>query len=174
MKTLEERFWAKVHKTDGCWEWTAFVNSDGYGRIIRGRVVLLAHRVSWEFANGPIPGGLLVCHHCDNRPCIRPEHLFLGTYSDNAIDMTKKGRHGAHVHPESVRRGDGHWSRVHPEKVSRGSGNGASKLTEEKVQNMRKVRLETGMPYHSLGALFGVSANTAHEAVSGKRWGHVS
>lgn len=85
-------FWAKVHKTDDCWEWTAARMSSGYGGFYwqRGRVP--AHRFSWEIAFGAIPEGMFVCHHCDNRLCVRPDHLFLGTALDNARDCVAKGR----------------------------------------------------------------------------------
>jgi len=93
---LRLRFEAKIDKTGECWTWTAHQNSTGYGRFYdtaRGRLVL-AHRLSWELHRGPVPKGLCVCHHCDNRLCVRPDHLFLGTYSDNMKDMMRKGRGG--------------------------------------------------------------------------------
>lgn len=89
---LEERFWRRVKKTDGCWEWTGGLLSSGYGACFVGAYSTGAHRVSWELANGPIPDGLWVLHHCDNRPCVRPDHLFLGTVLDNNRDAIAKGR----------------------------------------------------------------------------------
>lgn len=91
-RAIAERFWAKVEKTDGCWEWTAFVHPKGYGMFGVGREARRAHRVSYEIANGPIPDGLCVCHSCDNRRCVRPDHLFLGTNQDNVDDKMRKGR----------------------------------------------------------------------------------
>lgn len=87
-----DRFWPKVEKGDGCWEWQAHRNPEGYGVIGIDRVPVGAHRVAWELTYGPIPEGIYVCHHCDNPPCVRPDHLFLGTNSDNIIDAMSKHR----------------------------------------------------------------------------------
>ena len=93
--TLEQRFWIKVKKTRNCWLWTGSTVLDGYGVIHDGKN-RGAHRVSWQIHHGPIPNGMCVLHHCDNPPCVRPEHLFLGTKRDNALDSINKGRHIRH------------------------------------------------------------------------------
>ncbi len=92
---FEQRFWAKVEKSDDCWVWIGSRSSSGYGRISNenGRQEQ-ANRVAWRLANGPIPDGFDVCHHCDNPPCVRPDHLWLGTPRDNGLDMVAKGRQG--------------------------------------------------------------------------------
>lgn len=92
-----QRFWSHVAKKEGCWEWTA-AKKNGYGvfaRKVPGTVIMkgvYAHRHSWEMKSGPIPKGLCVLHKCDNRPCVRNDHLFLGTKRDNTADMMSKGR----------------------------------------------------------------------------------
>lgn len=121
-KNVEERFWSKVSKCecDKCWEWTASLNSKGYGRMnMQGRTGL-SHRLSWLIHFSEIPDGLDVLHHCDNPKCVNPNHLFLGTHSDNMRDMVKKGRNGAVTHPERLSRGDAHYSRTRPHLLCRG------------------------------------------------------
>ena len=93
--SLEDRFWARVKRAAGCWFWQGSRNATDYGLIYPGRKSkrsLLAHRVSWEIHNGPIPNGLHVLHHCDTPPCVNPEHVFLGTQTDNNADRDAKGR----------------------------------------------------------------------------------
>ena len=95
--TEEERFWAKVDKTETCWMWTAGTNRFGYGKFsARGKTVG-AHRYAYILFNGSIPSGLLVCHKCDVPGCVNPEHLRLDNSSGNTRDMVSKGRHGAHM-----------------------------------------------------------------------------
>lgn len=103
---LEERFWRFVNKTDGCWLWTGALRTTGYGVINLGRPAGIesAHRVSWVIHYGKIPTGYFVCHTCDVRPCVRPDHLFLGTSRDNIYDMIRKGRDGDTMPKKNARR----------------------------------------------------------------------
>ncbi len=94
-RPLRERFNEKweLDVASGCHVWSAGTDISGYGRVfIGGRGSRLTHRVSWELSRGPIPAGLCVLHHCDNPPCVNPDHLFLGTHTDNARDRSNKGR----------------------------------------------------------------------------------
>ena len=107
---VEQRFLAKVHHepNSGCWLWGASLDGKGYGQFQMGtknkQKLVRAHRVSWELEREPIPDGLHVLHKCDIRPCVNPDHLFLGTQKDNLVDMAQKGRarnqnkHATHCH----------------------------------------------------------------------------
>jgi len=151
-KSIEERFWEKVDKNckNGCWEWLASDNQDGYGRfIINGRAEQ-AHRVSWGLYYGEIPVGLCVLHHCDNPKCVRPDHLFLGTKGDNMQDMRDKNRHGGNV----------------------GENNGRSKLSALDVADIKEL-YDTGNYFQrDLAVTFGVSQTSISRIVLGESWSH--
>ena len=150
-KPLAERFWAKVGKSSGCWEWTAGCNSNGYGNLRdRGAGVQWgAHRLSWTLHFGAIPAGLYVCHHCDNPACVRPDHLFLGTNSENILDSVSKGRH-----------------RSAP---CRGANNGRAKLTLEQVGRIR-ADMRSGL---IIAREYGVHRSTVTDIRSGRRWANL-
>jgi hypothetical protein len=145
-KPIAERFWPKVNKTASCWLWAAARNRDGYGSL--GGV--LAHRVSWEVARGPVPDGALVLHRCDNRPCVNPDHLFLGTQADNMKDCVAKGRQAR----------------------TRGETSPRAKLTNEAVRHIRHL-VQCGESMARIARAYGVDPSAVSRAVSGKRWGHV-
>lgn len=92
----EERFWnlVEVRSEDECWPWKGSHINSGYGRfrLSRSEGSMLSHRYSYSVTNGPIPEGMNVLHRCDNRTCCNPQHLFLGTQSDNLLDASRKGR----------------------------------------------------------------------------------
>ena len=112
----EDRFWAKVDKRgpDECWLWTGGVTRTGphgYGRVFAGKGAsprqVVAHRLSWELANGrSVPEGMVVCHRCDVARCVNPAHLFIGTQADNMQDASRKGRVYAQTH--EIPSGDAH------------------------------------------------------------------
>jgi hypothetical protein len=94
--TPQERFWAKVDKSAGdaeCWPWTAGRNRHGYGLYAFEGKTILANRGLWILLHGAVPEGRFVLHHCDNPPCVNPEHLYLGTQAENMRDLVVRGRH---------------------------------------------------------------------------------
>ena len=103
MSDIWKRFWTKVtvRTPDECWEWQANLGR-GYGMFWFGKVPVVAHRLSWMMLRGDIPENMLVLHKCDNRKCVNPNHLFIGTSSDNALDKVRKGRAGYSGHDAKV------------------------------------------------------------------------
>ena len=128
-----------------CWDWTGPVDADGYGRARHGQK---AHRLAYTVHIGPIPAGLCVCHRCDNRRCINPAHLFLGTHTENMADAARKGR---------GRTSD-----------KRGTNNPHAKLDAAKVTSIRSML--GAAPQSRIGAAFGVSQSTVSDIARGRAW----
>lgn len=103
------RFLSLVDQTGECWEWKGGVHARGYGRFTLNGRRMPAHRASYALFVGAVPDHLLVCHRCDNKRCVRPEHLFLGTQHDNMMDWTRKGLNKAVVNGTLTKRGNDHW-----------------------------------------------------------------
>lgn len=153
--TLAARLFAKVEKTAGCWVFEGAM-SHGYGRIGRGSRdagTVTAHRASWEIHNGPVPPGLFVLHRCDNRPCVRPAHLFLGNQAANVADCREKGR-----------------GRNPPVTSMPGERNPRAVLTEMDVATIRERYALGGVTQRALADEFGVHNSAVNMIVKRRRW----
>jgi hypothetical protein len=154
-------FWAKVSikGQDECWEWQITPNRGGYGvykKTTEGRgkrFVVLAHRLSYSLSNGEFESSLLVCHKCDNRRCVNPNHLFLGTHQDNMRDAVDKGRF--------VGKGLGQRS----EKV---------KLSPQQVQEVRRLSVESDLTFDEIAKMFGVTRAAVFMVRKGLTYRYVS
>jgi len=120
-------FWANVQKTETCWNWNGPFDKDGYGRTHYNGNTSLVHRVSWILNKGAIPDGNQVLHHCDNPPCVNPDHLFLGNPKINAEDRVKKNRQAQGESLGLLMRGENH---------------GKAKLTAKQVLDSREKQGE--------------------------------
>lgn len=171
-QTLRERFEELVDRSagpDACWPWLGIIEANGYGRLTDYWKKYLAHRLAYTFEHGEIPPGKNVCHSCDNRRCVNPSHLWLGTHLENMADMAAKGR--------SVRRG--------PTNPLRGEALATSRLTEQEVVEIRAAyanRREAGAKLHrgdaptsvrGLAARYGVTPSAIHAIVTRKTWTHL-
>lgn len=159
-------FWFKVGASPipgECHEWRGRCQK-GYGQFWWGGVGKAAHRVAWELAYGNIPDGLWVLHSCDNPPCVRIEHLFLGTPADNTADACRKGR---------MHYGDAHGLRKHPERAAKGSDHSAAKLNDTAILEIRRLAASGSVTQRQIAREFGVTFQTVSKIVSGKSWTHL-
>lgn len=131
--TLEQRFWRHVNRADGngCWEWTAFRDKDGYGKLRVGASNKPAHAVSWALHFGEVPAGSLVRHRCHNAPCVNPSHLMLGDHNANMRDRVEAGHY------------------------ARGEAHPMSKFSDQVVKAVR----DAPGTYEQIGERFGMSAS---------------
>ena len=151
--SLEERFWAKVDRSNGpdaCWEWQGS-KSGGYGLFSIDRIAHKASRVAYTFTKGPITDGLFVLHSCDNPPCCNPEHLRLGTYRDNTDDKMKRGRARSGI----------------------GERHGSAKLTENEVREIYRNYSSGFENISQLATRFNMDFSTIHSIVTGESWKHL-
>jgi hypothetical protein len=148
-----DRFWMRVEKGDGCWNWVGALTSEGYGQLKILRRHFLAHRFVFDLMIGQVPPRYFVCHRCDNRRCVNPEHLFLGTAADNNGDMTAKGR----------RRSGDAWVP---------NGQRVRGVTRAQVQEIRSLYKGRGLgpSQAELARRFGVSQTHIGRIVSGNHW----
>jgi hypothetical protein len=147
-----ERFWDHVRKTEGCWFWTA-AKAGGYGQFsLRHALRIQSHRYAWLLEYGPIPEGVLVLHKCDEPLCVRPEHLFLGSHSDNSRDAFTKGRRTQPNHGQLI-----------------GERNGRAKLTADQVRAVHASK-NSG---RKLARELGVTAGAIHHIRQGRSWRHL-
>jgi hypothetical protein len=162
---FEKRFWPRVQKSDGCWLWTGGANSNGYGRFQLNGSQTQATRALWTVTYGPIPDGMVVCHHCDNPPCVRLDHLFLGTRGDNMRDCGSKGRHNSQKTP-----GFGFADPAFQKQHGRGGHvRTYAKLTELQVAEIRSLKAGGARPV-DLCRQFGMSKSTIWKITTGKTW----
>lgn len=149
---MKERFLSKVNKTAYCWDWIGSIGSTGYGRFSIKSKYYKAHRISYILFKGEIPTNKLVLHTCDNRICVNPEHLFIGSQSENLYDMYNKKRRDQYL-------------------IScKGSKHPNSKLTEDNV----KFILNSNESDRKLGEYFNVSKTLIHLIRKRKIWKHAS
>ena len=171
MKTKDKiRFNNKFKKSKGCWNWTSAIDSGGYGMFrIEGKSYRVP-RLMWEITNGPIKNSkIYVCHKCDNRRCINPKHLWLGTCKENIQDMWRKGRASFANRATGLRNG----KYTKPWCTPRGMASGKSHLTDEDVRAIRLIYKPGFISMGDLAKRFNVDAANINLILKRKIWTHV-
>ena len=169
---MKDRFMRKIYlANDGsdCWLWGGgYFKQTGYGQFaVTSRVPETAHRMAFAFWNYPVPDGMFVCHQCDNRKCVNPNHLFLGTPKDNVDDMFKKNRQ--QDYSKNRASGDRHGLALHPEARLFGKKNPQSILTDKLVLSIR----DDSLSIKDIAADIGVSYHTVWNVKNKRSWRHV-
>lgn len=162
-----DRFWSAVDKNGpipphvphlgNCWTRSGRRVGFGYAGFSIKTMHVAAHRFAWMITNGEIPRGLLVCHHCDNPPCVRPSHLFIGTHQDNSRDCVAKGR---------LNNGSGRQYPV-------GEESSRHVMTESKVRFIRDLYWKEAEDYVEIARRFRVSATCIRSIIIGRTWKHI-
>lgn len=138
-----------IDPNSGCWLWTGATSGGGYGFVSRNGRRIAAHRLSYQIVNGPIADGLFICHKCDTPPCVRPDHLFAGTHTENMLDSSAKRRHWMHRTPER--------SPLFEHRVQVvGEDHYMAMVSDLQVREIRFLRLG-GMTYPAIGRRYGVT-----------------
>lgn len=142
-RRFNEKFFSRVKKLSysECWVWTGAISMQGYGLVTRDKKHTSSHRIAWELQYGPIPDGMCVCHHCDNRKCCNPNHLFLGTNEDNMRDMYQKNRHAKYKE---------------------------RKLTNAQVGNIVRQHTVEKISQRELASIYGVNRTTIARIIQGR------
>ena len=147
-KTVEQQLKEYTDKSSGpedCWEWTVAKNNMGYGTVRVKTKAWLAHRLWFQYVNGPIPEELEVCHSCDNPACVNPFHLWLGTHTENLRDAVEKGR------------------------IRTGEAALGAKLRQQEGNEIRRL-VGGGLSQSRAGQRFGVAQSTVENIILGRTW----
>jgi hypothetical protein len=165
---VADRFWLYVDKSGECWNWMSAKTHKGYGIITircepqylagRASASVSAHRVAYQLHYGPFDPALHVLHRCDNPSCVRPDHLFLGTDKDNAVDKVQKGRH--RYGPETTSMSD----------RCRGEKHGLTHFTWPQVREIRQRYADGATSHGRLAREYGVAASTIRNIIKGNTW----
>jgi hypothetical protein len=163
---MRDRFNSKIKANPDtkCWEWCGTLANTGYGYFRLNGKNKYAHRVAYELYVGMIPSGLFVCHKCDNKRCVNPSHLFLGTPKENTHDSIKKGRW-----PTGKQSG----SYTKPEKRRRGESHGQAKLSSSIVLEIRALYNDGGLSQRTLAAKYDLSQSQIGRILRRESWAHI-
>lgn len=164
----KERFWSKVDKKEEgnlCWVWRGSKSKEGYGVFYLDKKIWVATRALYVLNYGIDPGDLYVCHKCDNPSCCNPGHLFLGTNSENLIDMRSKDRQA---------KGETHGTKTKVGKYKNGSCSGRAKLCPEQVIEIRRLHKEEHISYRGLSEMYSMNKSSLHQLIKKITWAHIA